>query len=304
MKAMSKSAAGLMIAAGSALAQVAPPPPPAPPPTPQWVPPPPMPPAVAHAPATGEAAAPAKAVVELPDLDYEPLARLDDEGRIIKLDRPADWAAWERNPTLGEEDRARVRDVLEERKAEFERRVINNLDLIKQIDDGIVEKMDLTDKAYLSHVTAVTKPLAVSGGGFIKDLQDRGLISAVQAEFNRKISREYGRSIGEQIARDFESNRPELGPAIFKNAFYQGLAETLWARRRLLLEAAAIFDRVTGDMNLSAGERAGADAAKAALSSAQDDEARFQAMFGFFRSLTLDRQKELLTRTVAARGTR
>jgi hypothetical protein len=270
----------LLLGAPLAAGQIAPPPGPKPPETPAWTPPPPPPP-------------PAPARQPLPDLPYESLVERTDDGRLVRLDMPADWAAWERNPMVDESTRERVADALASRKREYEQRVIDNLDLLKQVDEGILDKLDLNDRQVLGQVLAVIEPLRTQGGTVWRALMQEGRISDQQEEFNRKIALEYTKALEAEITKDAGQDLK----VIFRSAFMSGMAETMWARRRLYLEAGANIDRVLQGVTLPADASARVQAVK----TADDDNARFEAVSALMRSLSIEDQKKVLEATVAAR---
>lgn len=286
---------GLMMA-GMAEAQIAPAPPPAPIPTPEWAPPPPPP------PPPDKVVTPA---VVLPDLPYTSLVKKDASERLVRLTLPAEWAALDQNPLIKDdkETQERIAGALAERRADFEKRVMDNLDLVQKLDEGLVEQLDLSDRKKMTEIMETTKPL-VSRLPLGKDLRDRGLLSPEQEGFNKKIEREYTKALQEQNAKEFENNKPELAAQVFKLAINQGLAESMWARRRLLLEAAPNIDSLLGQLGLSAAERDRVAPIVARVKKATADDARFEAMRELTNALTVAQRRDVLTRTVAARPKR
>jgi hypothetical protein len=247
---------------------------------------------------------PVKAQITLPDLPYAPLGKGPD-GKVTPLVEPAEYAALRVNPMLKPEDLARFGKYLDERRATFERIVADNLDLVEKIEGGIFETLDLSDNKAFTKLLDVSKPLRTPSApkALIEELQDRQLVDPTQAEFNRKIVREYHLAIIPDVKPDATPEEKGQHARRSLALFYkQGLEEPLFVHRQLLLEASGKLDKILPALGLSGSEADKAMAAAKGIKPNTPDEARLKAMADVNAALSLDQRKELLRKVVALRA--
>jgi hypothetical protein len=255
----------------------APPPPPAPPPRPA---PPPV------------TAKPVKPQVVLPELPYEKLLKLDDKGEPMPLAEAPDFAALKRNPMVKPEDLHRIEPYLKERRSTFERIVIDNLDLVEQIDDGLFESVDLTDGKNFSTLLNTSKPLRdpATPKAVHQELQARGLLTPEQAAFNEKIAKEY-----------MDARLPPEPRRKLAMMYKRGVEEPLYVRRDLLLETSRVAEKILPELGLDQTTLSRAQAKVKSASAAKTDAERLAAMEELSGILNLDQRKDLLRRVVQSR---
>lgn len=131
--------------------------------------------------------------VEAPDLKFESIVRRDAHGTVIPLGEPVDLAALRNNPALKPGFMDEITDLLAERKAAFQRLAIDNLDIVEQVDGGVIEKADFASKAGITTLVNLLKPLVPKAAPdpLTKVLLDQEKITPEQAAMNRKIMKEY-----------------------------------------------------------------------------------------------------------------
>lgn len=302
--------AGLLALNGMAIGQLVTPPTKAPEPTPPFELPPPPPPSVNP---TGEVPPPAvnfqppvkPTEPELSKHEYVSLVKKDAQGRLIPLSEPADYAALKNNPTLNNEIRAKLSGILAERKATFERLVTDNIDLVEQLEGGLIERSDLTNKPELSRVTAATKPITppAAPAGLSTELRKREALTSDQARWNQKIAQEYTKEAvmaGKPIDAsqgDNASKVQAIGPRI-QAALRQGIEEPLWHYRNLLVDASS---RIA-----EAGNAAGFDTqtVKKMVSAAgkmDTTSAKIEGVKKAMEDLSVEQRKEFLRKVVELR---
>jgi hypothetical protein len=269
----------------------------APPAKPVFTPPPAM-------PANVIAPAPAPTTPVLPDLPYAPLGKGAD-GKITPLAEPAEYAALRVNPMIKPEDLNRFAPYLNERRKIFERVVADNLDLVEKIEGGIFETLDLSDNKAFTQLLDVSKPLRDPSApkALIEELLARQLVDPTQAEFNRKIVREYHLAIIPQVKQD--ATPAEKGQHARRSlALYykQGLEEPLFVHRQLLLEASGKLDKIIPALGLDAATASKVNSVASGIKPNTPDPTRMTAMEEINKDLTLDQRKALLRKTVELRG--
>jgi hypothetical protein len=232
-------------------------------------------------PMTAVTPTPVKPQVVLPDLPYAPLQK--------GLIEPAEFAALRVNPMLKPDDLSRFGKYMDDRKATFERIVADNLDLVEQIEGGIFETIDLSDNKSFTRLLDVSKPLRAPSApkALIEELLDRQLVDPTQAEFNRKITREYHLSLSPQPKPD--ATPAEKGALARRSLalFYKnGLEEPLFVHRQLLLEGSSKLDKLVPALGLDSETASKVSAAAAAIKPNTGDPARLTAMAEINKALS------------------
>lgn len=286
--------AGWLAAAGAAAmvsmpaaGQVATPPPAAPAPTPEYVPPPSAPAAPRPRPATIDRNLPAGGPMtdQAPSIPFKPLAR-DDKGELIRdeqgnlrpLPMPIELMALDRNPTVGDVTLYRLKPYLRERKATVEKNVIDNLDMVQQIDGGVIDRLDIRKKEELIALTELLRPL-VSQGPLATDLRKRDLLTKMQTAMNQKIAKQYQTDLITEVKTKAKAAGIEEAPEVTKVLLYNSIDEVMYAYRTLLME--------TGKRTLSEGKHS--------------DEEYLAAGRKVLEPLGLQQRQEELRKTIAMR---
>lgn len=271
------------------------PPPPPPPPPPRATPP---------APRNSNRAKPPE--IPLPDLAYTSLVTKDASGKVTPITEPIDVAALKVNPMITDEERAAMADYLNERKAGFEKIVIDNLEILDQIENGLFETTDWSSNESFSPVVRAIKPLMPPNAPkpVTVELEQRQMLNIQQKAFNAKIAKEY---------RDaFAIPRPPAGaPAedvkdhtrrSIAAAMRDAVDESVQTYHNLTREAAARVPAILPSLGLDASIAADASARANAVLKASDEAAQMQAMRDLLRILPADKRKALFEKSIAMRS--
>lgn len=251
MKRSRTISAWLMAMSGAAmvslpvLGQVATPPPAAPPTTPEYVPPPsppPAPPRPRPTPIDRNLPGGGPMQDQAPSIPFKPLGR-DDKGELIRdekgnmrpLPLPMEVMALDRNPTVGDVTMYRLKPYLRERKAAVEKTTIDNLDMIQQIDGGVIDRLDIKKKEQLIALTEMLRPL-VAQGPLATDLRKRDLLTKMQTAMNQKITKQYQTDLITEVKTKAKEAGQEEAPEVTKVLLYNSVDEVMYAYRSLLLE--------------------------------------------------------------------
>ena len=243
------SALCLSAIAGIATAQVATPPPKANPPTPEFKAPQAKP--VAPVKVNPE---PRKVVPDItdpkvtrgqtPPMPYKKLGQLGPDGKIIRFDIPLDIEALRNNPLVGESKVPEVMPMLVGRRYRMENIVIDNLDFVEKVDNGLLRDMTLTDTDEMKKITDIITPL-VPPKSITQEMFDRQLLSPVQQRFNTKILGEYQNDMMAEFTKaDTSTGLTEfmkfiMGESVKESmqAFDGLLAESTWRMKGVLTKA-------------------------------------------------------------------
>jgi hypothetical protein len=242
--------------------------------------------------------------VVLPDLPYAPLGKGPD-GKVTPLIEPAEYAALRVNPMLKPEDIRTFGKYMDDRRATFERIVADNLDLVETIEGGIFETLDLSDNKAFTKLLDVAHPLRAPAApkALIDELLDRQLVDPTQAEFNRKIVREYHMALVPQAKPDADTHeKGQVARRSMALLYKQGLEEPLFVHRQLLLEASGKLDKIVPTLGLDAAATAKVNAVVATIKPNTGDDARLAAMAELNKDLSLDQRKAVLRKVVEVRA--
>jgi hypothetical protein len=245
-------AAGL---AGPCVAQVAPPPPPAEPEAPAYEPPPrperrPAQAATQRINPNNATATRQRRQVSLPAMTYVPMSQRDASGKMIPVTGVLDVVALTHNPTVGQTGAEAIVPVYAARLGRIEQRVINNMDLLRRIDTGDLAALDIKDISGLTRVTEMIKPL-IEPVSLTQELETAGVLTEIQAEFNRKIMREY------QIEanREFKLEGADGMTAFVRQILSDSLREARVAQDGLIAESLPNAGKVLDGMGLGSDAR-------------------------------------------------
>lgn len=244
--------------------------------------------------------------IPLPDLEYTSLITKSSDGKIIPLTEPVDVAALKANPMLTDEDRAAMAGYLKERKEAYEKVVIDNIEILEQIENGLLESTDWSSRESFSPVVQATKPLMPPNApkAVTVELEQRQLMNIQQKAFNAKIAKEY---------RDaFALPRPGAGASpdevkdhqrrVIAAAMRDALDEPLQTYAGLMRETAPRVPAILPSLGLDASVAAEASTRANAILKAGDDAAKMQAMRELLRVLPADKRKAFFEKSISMRS--
>lgn len=302
---------GLTCLAGAASAQISAPPTKAPDPTPEYVPPPPS--ATPAIPNPGTKAPPPA----IPQMDPDPPLR-DKEGKLVKITQPLFWQAMSHNVTITPTAREQAKGFLERRLRKYEKIVTDNADLLRQVNEGVIDKADLLPKrndekgrkgiqdagpgkVSLSGLMQILKPLV--GDNCREELQKAGILTRMQAQQNVKVMQRYN----SELAQDFEKSLPKLADDAdakakadrkettdrerMRQQMYQWIDEAMHAYAGLLDDAAGKLDDYLAKAKVDAGA---VKTEVGAVKAAKDRDGRVAAMKALMLKLTVDQERSIL----------
>lgn len=125
----------------------------------------------------------------------------DGSGHVIKLDRPLQWAAIERNKTITPATRKKIEAFIEQRRAKVEAIVFENIDKVRQLDSGVLETFSMGERENLQQVLAATKPFQPLGQ-FATELKKADLFTQNNVQQHQIIVDDYRRLMLDDMKRD------------------------------------------------------------------------------------------------------
>ncbi len=288
--------AGGLLAGSTSMAQVAPPPPVAPTPTPKWTPPPPKPRQVKL---QQNQAQPEEKV------PYDSLVEFDDNGKLVELAEPIEVAALRNNPYVGAKTWQLIMPVLGERQREVARAVIDNIDVMIEVEEGLVENLDISDSVQLGRVTEALKPFA-SLGNINTALQNANVLSRTQVKMNSEIGQEYVKAMSDQVAAQAREALPDIENAGQSAMIRYWFSVLLWEAKdsfhRQLIKSIKTLDGVLSQLEMSDDQRSQVEVlAAAAQEEGLSKDDIFSQMFTLLKALDGTQQRDFLRKTMEIR---
>lgn len=299
---------GLAWMSSGVLAQIAPAPGPAAPVTPEWVPPPPTDP---------RAPDPKPKDPEIPVQSWR-----DKDGKLMELTEPLYWAALRRNQMVTPKVAEPIKAFLRQRERQYERIVVDNIDLMRKVVEGAIEKAhdmprnpDGRDGS-LTKLLQILKPLV--GDNIREVIKQKGLLTRIQSEHQDKVKRAYT----EERGRDVDAAMPALPADATPEAqkertakltkekmrlqLYDFIDESTWTYAWLLNDIAMHWDETlvkVEDKDIDAATKAKLKGAFGDVKAAKDDKGRVAAMKKLVLLITPEQERSLLQALIAGRPT-
>jgi hypothetical protein len=156
--------------------------------------------------------------------------------------------------------------------------VIENLDLVERIDQGLFEKTDFNDKASVGQVVATTKPLTAPS--LASELKNRQIIDDKTFGLNSRITTAYTKA--GMPPRKEGATPEEMKKATMQSMgsiYKQGFLEHLWTYNELIDAASKQMPGVKGDAPKA--ERLAAAKAEMAKMSLEDRKQALRKISGY-----------------------
>lgn len=126
------------------------------------------------------------------DVDLNALIKKDADGKVLPLAGPLYIEALKANSKIPPDFWERAKPFLEERRTNMEFVMINNLDLMDKIEDGIFENTGF-DKTEVDKLLSTARPLMKPAAPDVlsKELKNKNLISDMQYRITESLVRNY-----------------------------------------------------------------------------------------------------------------
>jgi hypothetical protein len=125
----------------------------------------------------------------------------DGSGRVLKLDRPLQWAAIDRNRTVTPEVRKKIEVYLAQRRTQVEDTILKNMGAVRILDSGDLEVFSMSDRANLTKVNGACKPF-LALGTVPGELKKADLFTANNIQQHQLIVDGYRRMMLDDMKRD------------------------------------------------------------------------------------------------------
>ncbi|MBK7403211.1 MAG: hypothetical protein IPJ41_00915 [Phycisphaerales bacterium] len=290
-------AAGLCLAAVvvPSIAQVTTPPPAKPEAAPEYRPPAPPPPPRER---------PAR-TVKAPDVDFVPLSRRDDSGKIIPVTEPVEYVAMSHNPLIDVPKLVKIAPYFYTRRQVVEAHIIDNLDALENVEAGAIENTRMADEEGLRKTTG--RLMALTDSPDLKpflstELVEDGVLDPSTGALTQKIMQTYQQDLTTEAMHG--TTDPDGATPIDKMmhvVIRMSVSEFEYYYRRLMLDAADQLPSVLPELALDAAASAKVKPLAAKLAGESNLDARAALVRQMFAQLPLETQQQALRLTVQRR---
>ncbi|MEM7755836.1 MAG: hypothetical protein AAF297_09405 [Planctomycetota bacterium] len=239
---------------------------------------------------------------DIPDFPYAPLACpipsipacIDYEGEPAFYDRPMHIIALTRNPATTPSNVPDVIGFLADRRIkQLEPAILEHLDTILEIEDGLLETIGISDLRGLQSTSQRLKPL-VAQPPLTQALQDVGALTRVQAQWNLRVMQQYQQALGEW----WQESEPErASDLLLQHVMKDSVGEAMEAYEAMLSEVALRPEAITESVELPSDVSQQFIAAKTTVETFGRERSRRAAVDAIrlaMRALTLDQRRSVL----------
>ncbi|MEL6330228.1 MAG: hypothetical protein AAFR38_11250 [Planctomycetota bacterium] len=237
----------------------------------------------------------------LPDLPTASLTRPlgapeDYEGPLPRYTVNTHYLALERNPTISDEDRTKIAEVLAQRTRRFETTIIENLEVVLDVDAGLIGEMTVADMEAMKGIVERIQPIQLTPD-LSQQLREGGALTPTQEGYNRKIIGEYNEAYNEEVKASDQSNALD---ELFRYVMQDSAREALMVLDMMLYEATTRMDAVLASAGIE-GEGALARATGEPTDDLDERVRRVTRVKLSWRGLELEEKRRLLQAVVDTR---
>ncbi len=230
-------------------------------------------------------------------IPYKSLVEKDKDGKVVRIEGNLDLMALQRNATVGETTWALVAPHIKDWMAEMDQVVIDNLDFIKQIEDGAFEQADPSNLKKIKVLAEMTTQLT-GPGPLTGYLQHVGALTATQAAQNQTISSEYHTAIYNEINADCQAKgmNPQQTAEQMMKFIYELMVRDAFDSYHRQLDRGAPFvaEALRGLSDIEDQRMKDATKAAAGVKSAKTRKERIESMRKVLDTLTFAQKRALM----------
>jgi hypothetical protein len=231
-----------------------------------------------------------------PGVNVNALIEKDEAGNVRPLADHLHLAALKKNPMVDPSFLTQQAAYFAERRRSIEHVMLNNLDIMDRIDDGLFEKTDFNKRETIKDLVDAVKPLShpAAPKSMTKDMEERQLLTPEQGVINEAMVRQYTMSVTQKFEKDMpDEARKQMAWQTMMALYKQNVDEFVHLSNALYDAAGKHAGEIAGKLNFT-GSQAEALSAFAAAHSTSDAGARLSARQALRRALSLDQRREVL----------
>lgn len=234
----------------------------------------------------------------VPAVDFEPITERDEDGKIVPLGVPPEYLALAHNPLIDLPALVKIAPGFYERRQKAERLVVDEVDLLLEIEGGLVERSRVADETALrasaGRLSVFTGNPSVSPS-ITADLVAAGRLDPETGALTQKILQEYQQDLtADAMATPTTADGATPIDQMMHRVLRLSVSEFEYYFRRLMLDTADYFDAILPKLELDAQTAAVVGPLAERLAAESDLDARaalIREIFGQFDTPT--RQKAM-----------
>ncbi|HLO39571.1 MAG TPA: hypothetical protein VK176_01000 [Phycisphaerales bacterium] len=183
-----------------------------------------------------------------PEFDAQSIVKRDEQGKLVRYDRPLPWVVYDLNPLISDQQRKDLEPVFKRRQMMNELNLVNNLDLALRIEAGEFERIDPRDRRTLAWADRVQKQLR-AGGSLSEWMYNQGALTDIQAAGCQLLGHAYTEATLKELTANVK-DRPDAtkeeklaaSTAVSREMYRTRVDEPMYVFERLLERAADNVD--------------------------------------------------------------
>lgn len=239
---------------------------------------------------------------------FDQLVRRDPSGKVIRLTGFVDIIALHLNPQIDQETWAKAGPVIDEWVMDTDRSVIDNLDFVEALDDGVLTQLDLLDAANNRRVMEMMMQF-IAIGNLTPYLESKGALSRAQAQQNTNMVNEHYQQIMNEVREEAQRSFASLPEEERSNKVIHAQSKFIFdlmsrdavaSYERQLDLLGPAFPGLLSGLSIDQATRASVQSMVGAIKDARPGAERRKVTKAALRALPFEVRREVLTRSLAA----
>ena len=248
---------------------------------------------------------PRPAPPKTPEVDFVPITVHDAEGKIVTLDMPPEYLALAHNPLLDLPTLVRVAPGFYERRMKVERLIADQIDLLLDIENGLVETSRVSDedslRAAATRISVFTANPTISPS-ITGDLVTSGRLRPEIGGVTQKILQKHQ----QDLTDDAMTTPPAADGAtpidlMMHRVLRLSISEFEYYFSRLMLDTADYFETILPELGLDSSTAAQVAPLADTLASESEIEARAALIRKIFGHLDSETRQKAMAMAMAMR---
>lgn len=241
----------------------------------------------------------------LPDMSYEPITVRDNDGTLIPITDPVEYVAMSHNPMLDLWAMTKIAPYFYPRRLRVEQLVLDNLDTMMAIENGLIETMRIGDEEAM-RATSGKIAAFTSASGVLPYLSSEITIADVVPKqvgilTNRILNKYQNDLTMEAMALPTTEDGATGMDQMMQKVMRMSITEHEYFYRRLMMDAADQFSVVLPQLGLDAATSAAIAPLAEKLQEEGDLDARALLIREIFAELDSDARRRALELTIGLR---
>lgn len=239
---------------------------------------------------------------------FDQLVRRDPAGKIIRLSGFVDIIALHLNPQVDQEAWSKAGPVIDEWVLDTDRSVIDNLDFVEALDDGVLSELDLLDAANNRRVMEMMMQF-IAIGNLTPYLESKGALTRVQAQQNTNMVNEHYQQIMNEVREEAQRKFSGLSEEERSNKVIHAQSKFIFdlmsrdavaSYERQLDLLAPAFPNLLSGLKIDQATRTSVQSMVGAIKDARPGAERRKVTKAALRALPFDVRREVLGKSLAA----